>query len=294
MRWWMRASGRIRLALVASLVVVLAAGAVATQSIRWASSDAERSHPSSTARAPEAASDARPTAKPLERGTFARISPDYRVAVTDVTLHQGANQRILVATVKAQYIGKKDGDLWADLTAQFIRADGRAFDESGCGVVGGGDASADPPPMAKGDTEDYTVCMEVPTSQTDGGRISVEEAFVKGDRASWSTSGAITKAMPAPKPTVAQTIAPQPPTQPHSGNQDNSDGYDSGDIKKYRHDLDDAIGKYEKQRDQIKAQLSAWKQMGYDGDAVGKYEDWLNDVERAIDYYKQQRDKLPN
>jgi uncharacterized protein YukE len=286
MRSWARMSNRLRLATVA--VVVAALALIGVFASKRFDTEHTAARPGGVGRTLAPTDDVKPVSKALKLGTDAKISSNYRITVTDATLYEGQRSQYLVATVKAEYIGKDDGDPWADLITEYTR-DSQTLDESSCPADVRETNASDPPPMATGDVETYAVCFDLPTNEISGGQVSVEEAFSEGHRASWSTDGAVTKALPspAPKPRVAQAPAARPRTQTQSDSSDRSD-----DIEEYKDDLDEAIEKYEKQRDDIDAQLKAWKKIGYHGDAVEDYEDWRDDVDEAIETYKEQREKL--
>jgi uncharacterized protein YukE len=284
-------SNGLRLAVVAAIVAVLGLGGVAAAQ-RFGGPDAPPPKPS------PARDDAKPASKQLDLGDFAKISPNYRVTVSDVTLYEGGENQFVAATVKVKYTGTEDGEPWADLIVEFTTADANTFDESSCPIDIG--EASEQPSLKPGDVETYPVCIDVPTGDLEGGKVSIEEAFADdGDRVDWSTEGAEKKTAPAPaaepEPSSGQ-VAPAPQQRQQPADNDDSDNrrYDSDDVDEYREKLDDAIEKYEKQRDRIKAQLRAWDKLGYEGDAVDDYEDWLDDVEDALETYKKQRDALPD
>lgn len=292
MRSWRKMSNGLRLAVGAAVVAVLALGGVAAAQ-RFGGPDAPPPKPS------PASDDAKPVSKQLDLGDFAKISSNYRVAVSEATLYEGGKNQFVAATVKAKYTGSEDGEPWADLIVEFTTADGKTFDESSCPVDIG--EASEQPSLKPGDVQTYPVCIDVPTGDLEGGKVSIEEAFADdGDRVDWSTEGADTKSAPSPTPEPETSSGPQasaPRQQPQrQADNDDSDNrrYDADDVDDYREKLDDAIEKYEKQRDRIKAQLRQWDELGYEGDAVDDYEDWLDDVEEAIETYKKQRDALPD
>jgi len=84
-------------------------------------------------------------------------------------------QYVLVGLTVA-YNGADEGDPWLDLSPEFIGTDARKYDTSSCSAVIPNEAS-DVPTLLAGGTASYQVCMDVPPTAIDGGRVEVSESF---------------------------------------------------------------------------------------------------------------------
>jgi hypothetical protein len=230
--------------------------------------------------------DVKPAGKPLELGTAAKISSNYRVAVTEVSRYEVSTGPLLVATVNATYIGKEDGEPWADLMAEFSGPGSRTYDESGCPFDLGDLDPADQPTLKNGDKATYGVCIDVPDVDLKGGRVTVEEAFSKGDRKSWSTNEVITKVAPSTAPTSsagpASSTRSRPWRQPAHRDRSNDacDKFDSDDFEKYKEWGDWVKAQYKKYRDAG----------GDDEDKIDDYKEWKEDYDKQIDFYEKWSD----
>jgi hypothetical protein len=113
---------------------------------------------------------------------------EYTVTVDSVTLNGNdvvaaenrfndppAGQYVLVA-LTVTYTGAREGDPWLDLSAEFIGTDARKYDTSSCSAVIPNEAS-DLPTLLNGGTASYQVCMDVPPSAIEGGRVEVSESL---------------------------------------------------------------------------------------------------------------------
>jgi hypothetical protein len=78
--------------------------------------------------------------------------------------------------VTVSYSGAKEGDPWLDLTTEFIGTDARKYDTSSCSAVLPNEVS-DVPTLLAGGTASYQVCMDVPPTAIEGGRVEVSESF---------------------------------------------------------------------------------------------------------------------
>ena len=127
MRWWKSKSGRQKVVIAAVVLAIVAiAGVVAAQ--RFANDEPVQTRATGSNR--EKPEVVKPSGKPLKLGTVARISSNYRVAVTELTLYEVSTGRLMVVTVKAKYIGKEDGEPWGDLTVRYIGPDTRTVETS--------------------------------------------------------------------------------------------------------------------------------------------------------------------
>jgi hypothetical protein len=277
-RQWRRSSAGVKLLIVAGVLVVLSLAALVVKN--HAGPDAAQRAPERTIDTP----DATPVAKALPLGTSTEIGSDYRVAVTDVTVYEAGGTRFVAARIKAEYTGKKDGAPWADLNVEFSDADGHAFDEASCPVDLGDDA--DPPALAPGDVQTYTVCTDMPANKTDGGKVTVEEAYADTARKAWSTDEAVTKSAPSPTATPQAEAPAQVPPRPQQ--QSSSNQSDDSDLKERCDDLSDQVRDYKKYVDKTDKQIDWYKQQpNYDSDKVDDYEDWKHKMQKNIDQYEK-------
>lgn len=84
-------------------------------------------------------------------------------------------QYVLVA-LTVTYSGAEEGDPWVDLSTEFIGTDARKYDTSSCSAVVPNEVS-DVPTLLTGGTASYQVCMDVPPTAIDGGRVEVSASF---------------------------------------------------------------------------------------------------------------------
>jgi hypothetical protein len=221
-------------------------------------------------------------AKPLELGTDAKVSSDYRVAVSEISRYDVPKGQLIVATIDATYIGKHDGEPWSDLDVEFVSSGSRAFGESDCPPGLGDVDPSDRPTLATGGNAKYPVCMDLPVKDIKGGQVMVEEAFSDGDRGFWSTTGAVTKTLPsiAPKPRATQGPATryQPKRQSDDDRRSNAcDDFDEGKFEDYK-----------KWGDDLKDQFRDYKDAGGDDqDKIDDFEKWEKKYDKIIDYYQK-------
>ena len=96
-----------------------------------------------------------------------------------------AGQYVLVE-LTVTYNGADEGDPWLDLSPEFIGTDARKYDSNSCSVVIPHEAS-DVPTLLAGGTASYQVCMDVPPTAIEGGRVEVSESFTfDGVSAVWA------------------------------------------------------------------------------------------------------------
>jgi hypothetical protein len=86
-----------------------------------------------------------------------------------------AGQYVLVG-ITVTYKGADEGDPWLDLSTEFIGTDARKYDTSSCSAVIPDEVS-DLPTLLAGGTATYQVCMDVPPTAVEGGRVVVSESF---------------------------------------------------------------------------------------------------------------------
>jgi hypothetical protein len=221
---------------------------------------------------------AKDVGKLLKLGTFARISSNYRVAVTELKLFVGGETQYLAATIEAEYTGSDEGEPWGDLTVEFSRPGSRITGESDCPIDV--DDASKPPPLAPGETGTHSVCIYLPSKKIDDGRISVEEALAKGGRkAYWSTKGAETEVLPpfAPPPSGVR----QPNT---SFKAPKANGVDEEWVEEY-------IEEVEEYKDWV-AEMNEFAEEnkdnpGFDEDDIEKYEEWKKEYDEQIEDYEK-------
>lgn len=90
-----------------------------------------------------------------------------------------AGQYVLVG-ITVTYKGADEGDPWLDLSTEFIGTDARKYDTSSCSAVIPDEVS-DLPTLLAGGTATYQVCMDVPPTAIEGGRVEVSESFTFDD-----------------------------------------------------------------------------------------------------------------
>ena len=227
-------SGGLKVALIATAILALSiVGVLANDRFNRANQD-DAVQARETDRD---ADDVKPTGKPLELGTVAKISPNYRVAVTEVTRYEVSTGQLLAATIEAMYTGKEDGEPWADFNVEFFGSGSKTFGESDCPFDLGDEDPANQSALGPGDESTYTVCIELPTKDIKGGKVLVEEAFSTDDRTFWSTKEAVTKTLPAPPPEPsAQAPAPRSQPRQQPANADRSDACEDLDEDKLEED----------------------------------------------------------
>jgi hypothetical protein len=143
---------------------------------------------SNTTVAPTPSAIAGSASQPLAIGTAAAVGDEYRVAVTSVKLN--ANAEVLAANqfndaptgqyvlvqLSVTYIGAKEGNPWIDLSETFVGTDARQYDASDCGAVVD-QGAMDVPTLEKGGKASYQLCMDVPTTAIQGGKIFLEKSI---------------------------------------------------------------------------------------------------------------------
>jgi hypothetical protein len=271
---------KAKLAIVAAVVLLMVIGLAAIQQLDGAGPDEAATTDQRSE--PENPDDrGRLVGNPLDLGTDAKISSNYTVAVTEIILYEVPKAAFLVATIRARYIGKEDGDLWADLTADYFGADSAMAGESACRIELGELDASERPTLAPGDTETFAVCIDLPTGDIEDGKISVHEAFSTGDQVAWSTSQATTallpSAAPEPSPTPGPVSGGQPRTVPQTDNNSNRGGNcDEDELDDYR----DGLAKFDKFIEEYK------DAEGHDEDQVEKYEDWRDAMQNNIERWE--------
>ena len=110
---------------------------------------------------------------------------DYTVAVDEVTLdaddivaatdpyNEPAVGQYVLVDLTAQYTGDDEGEPYFDLDYTFSGGDARQYASTSCSVVLPIDW-LDLPVLEKGGTVEFQVCMDVPPTAVDGGRLFVE------------------------------------------------------------------------------------------------------------------------
>jgi hypothetical protein len=283
-RSWKKTSVGLKIAVGATVILALSiVGVLANERFNGANKD-----DAVRARGTGAGSDAekpKPTGKALELGTVAKVSSNYRVAVTDVTRYETSTGQLVVPTVEATYIGKQDGEPWGDLNVEFLGSGTQTFGESDCPFDLGDADPADQPTLATDDAATYAVCIAVPTKDIKGGKISVEEAFESDDRTFWSTTEAVTKTLPAATPDLPAAQGPrgvQPRRQPgnYSRSDDACEDFDKGEYEDYK-----------EWGDWVKDNYRKWRNAGGDDeDKIEDYEEWEEDYDKQIDQFDKWAD----
>jgi hypothetical protein len=284
-RSWRRTSTPQKLSIGATVILALSiVGVLAAERFDSANPDDAVKAQETGVDTEKTGDDAKPVGKTLPLGTVAKISSNYRVTVTQISRYEVSAGQIIVATVDATYIGKEDGEPWSDLMAEFSGAGSQTFDESGCPFDLGDLDPADQPTLSTGEKATYGACIELPNMDIKGGRVSVEEAFAKGDRVSWSTKNAVTKVAPSAAPASPGAQAPGNYSQPrrqyaHNDRSDNNacDNFDSDDFEKYKKWGDSMKDNYKWYRDHG----------GDDSDKIDDYEDWKEQYDKQIDQYEE-------
>lgn len=130
-------------------------------------------------------------------GTKQEVS-DYDVTVTGVNLdatdiiaeenqfNDVADGRYVLVDVTVQYLGTDEADPWVDLDITFVGSDARQYDANSCDAVSPNSAM-DVPTLENTGTASYQVCMDVPPTAVDGGKLFVERSLtMNDDRAYWA------------------------------------------------------------------------------------------------------------
>jgi hypothetical protein len=86
------------------------------------------------------------------------------------------NGQYVLVELTVTYDGADEGDPWLDLSTEFIGTDARKYDASSCSAVIPNEAS-DVPTLLTGGTASYQVCMDVPPTAIEGGRVEVSKNF---------------------------------------------------------------------------------------------------------------------
>jgi hypothetical protein len=289
-RSWRRMSIGLKLSIGASVILALSiVGVLAAERFDSASQD-DAVQTGAGRDAEKSGDDVKAAGKALDLGTVAKLSSNYRVAVTEISRYEASTGQLIVATVDATYIGKEDGEPWSDLMAEFSRPGSPTFDESGCPFDLGDLDPADQTTLKNGDKATYGVCIDVPDVDLKSGRVTVEEAFSKGDRISWSTKVVVTKEAPSAAPTSSAGQAPgtgpqrsQPYRQPNNDRSDN-DACEDFD--------EDKFDRYKKWGDGVKDTYRKWRDNGGDDeDKIDDYEEWEEEYDKQIDLYEQWADE---
>jgi hypothetical protein len=212
-------------------------------------------------------------------GTVARISSNYKVAVTELKLFVGGQTQYLAATIEAEYTGSDKGEPWGDLTVEFSRPGSRITGESDCPIDV--DDASKPPPIAPGESGTHSVCIYLPSKKIDDGRISVEEALAKGGRkAYWSTKGAETEVLPSFAPPPSGTGQPNTSYRvPKANNRANEEWVEEyiEEVEEYK----DWVEDMEKFAEENK------NNPGFDEDDFEKYEEWKKKYDEQIEDYEE-------
>jgi len=275
MQSWKDMSVSLKLALGASLILALAIVGVLTTD-RGGTENPDDATRARETGATKTGDDARATGKALELGTVAKISTNYRIAVTEIDRYAVPTGHLIAATIESTYIGKQDGEPWADLNVEFFGSGSRTFGQSDCPFALGELDPSGLPTLETGDDATYKVCLDLPVKSIKGGKLLVEEAFSTDDRTFWSTDEAVTKPLPPPPRRSSGQSAPG--SQPQQ--QDNDDSSSSGaacdedyeeDIEEYRDGIDD-LDKLAEQADE---------------DDQEEYEEWKDAMEKNIEQYEK-------
>ncbi len=280
MRWWKSKSGRQKLVIAAVVLAIVAIGGVVAAQRMTADEPAQARNTGANRERPEA----KPSGKPLKLGTVARISSNYRVAVTELTLYKVATGQLMVVTVKATYIGKEDGEPWGDLTVKYMDPDSQIFGESACPFDLGELDASDQATLKTNQATTYGVCIELPASTVEGGRIYVEEALAREEGSkSWTTEGAVTKTAPAIASDSSGSSGGRDDDTSFHGPGRNSGSADyskackkyEDDVEKYRDgrdDLDELAERYEDNPD-------------HDDDKLDEYQEWLDGMDKNAEWF---------
>jgi hypothetical protein len=182
-----------------ALVGVLATQAFYVSVIDDVADDISSSDPISDAEATAnaEANESEAAAAVLALGQPGRLT-EYSVTVDSVTTNGNdivarenqfnsppAGQYVLV-NLTVTYNGADQGDPWLDLSTNFVGTDARKYDTSSCDAVTPNEVS-DVPTLLAGGTASYQVCMDVPPTAIEGGRVEVSESLSFDDvSATWA------------------------------------------------------------------------------------------------------------
>lgn len=269
-------SGGLKVGIVATVILALSiVGVLAAEQFGDPNDDAVPAR--ETGRDPAKPGNDAAAAKALELGTEAKISPNYRVAVAEVTRYEVPTGQLLAATIEATYIGKEDGEPWADFNVELFGAGSRTFGESDCPFALGDLDPSSQPTLETGDEARYIVCFDVPLTNIKAGKILVEEAFSTDDRTFWSTDDAVTKPLPAPPPRSSGQRAPA--TQPQ-GQPDNDDGGS---------DAEEQCEKYEDDVEDYKDNIDHFEKLAEQGDEDDQeeFEEWKDAMDANVEQYER-------
>jgi len=282
MRAWKKMSFGLKVAVAATVVLALSiVGVLAVERFDSADQDDAVTARETDGDTNNAGDDAKPASKPLELGTVAKISPNYRIAVTEVSRYEVPTGQVIVPTIKATYVGTEDGEPWADLNVEFYGSGSRSYGESDCPAGLGHTDASEQPVLESGDEETHQVCIEVPTKGIKGGMVLVEEAFSTDDRTFWSTTEAVTKTLPSPVPSPASPAAGAPAARPRAGGQEANTRSmcDNEDWEEYDEDLEERKEWVDEQDERVQA--------SGDEDAI---EDWEEDRDEFYEEYEEWKD----
>jgi len=277
MKPWKGKSGEALLTAVA-LVLGIAAlgGGVALTLAR----NSGTGHPSASDRLGQVSESTKPAAKPLTLGRVAKIGSDYKVAVTGVTLYtEESSDQYIAATLKATYLGTKEGDPTEDLTAEYSTTDSREskpVTESAClADLGEPDLSvlnaAGQSPLKAGGSKTYVVCIDVPTRKLDNGQVAIA-ASDPDQQAFWTTKGAPSKVAPAPAPPTSYAPAADPKK---AAKQLKDVKKQLKKAKKARDEVDDLIDNYKDTPGYKKKKLKKLKKL------KDNYDEVIDQLEKA-------------
>jgi len=214
-------------------------------------------------------------AKPLKIGSVAQVGPDYSVAVSKVTLHEGAGTPFLVVTVKAKNVGRTASHPRTDLAMGFSKPNTPTSDESTC-EVDLGKLAVTKASLAVGEEQTYGVCVNLPSNVIKNGRVFVA-ANGTGSRVSWATSGRIPKVISTAEPEV-HMAAPPPP--------------DPAVTAKSLKGVKKQLKKAKKARDTISKQIKLYKQVpNYKKKKLKKFEkakDQLDEIIKQLEKIEKQ------
>ena len=274
MRWWKSRSRGQKLAIAAVVLAIVAVGGLFA-TYKLTQGEPEKPRNTSSEREQPAAE---PTGRLLKLGTVARISPNYRVAVTALKLYVGGQTQYLAATIEAEYTGKDKGEPWGDLTVEFSRPGSQIAGESDC-PIDVDDATREPA-LAAGETGTYSACMYLPSKKIDDGRVSVEEAFAGGRKTYWSTQGAETETLPSfaapPSGVQKPNTSYRAPKPNNRANEEWAEEYIE-DVEEYKDWVEEMQEFAEENKDNP----------GFDEDDIEEYEDWKKEYEDQIEDYEK-------
>jgi hypothetical protein len=183
------------LLVVAALSTVLLAAVIGL--IFWI---AERADDEPSAAAPPAATEA-PFDEPQDENAPEPLSVavgeqfeigDYRLTVDEVTLdadeviasvdpyNEPAVGQYVLVDLTAEYTGDAEGEPYFDLDYTFTGSDSRQYPSSNCNAVLPIDW-LDLPVLENGGTVEFQVCMDVPPTAVEGGRLFVDSWSVADD-----------------------------------------------------------------------------------------------------------------